>query len=47
MTMQYTVLLHRYSDGNYEAVAPAVPGFTGKGNTRDESLIQLRDTLRA
>ncbi len=44
--MQYTVLLHRYSDGNYEAVAPAVPGCTGKGSTRDEALTQLGDTLR-
>ena len=28
MIMQYTVLSHHYSDGNYEAVAPAVPGCT-------------------
>ncbi|RLC20795.1 MAG: hypothetical protein DRI57_03975 [Deltaproteobacteria bacterium] len=44
--MQYTVLLHSYSNGNYEAVAPAVPGCTGKGNTRDEALAQLGNTCR-
>ncbi|HHC24516.1 MAG TPA: type II toxin-antitoxin system HicB family antitoxin [Desulfobacterales bacterium] len=43
--MRYTVLLHHYLTGTYEAVVPAVPGCIGKGNTRDEALGQLRDTL--
>jgi len=44
--MQYTVLLHRYSTGVYEAVIPAVPGCAGKGKTRSEALNQLKNTLQ-
>lgn len=43
--MRYTVLLHAHSGGIYEAFAPAVPGCTGKGNTRAEALTQLKNTL--
>jgi len=44
--MRYTVLLHSYPTGGYEAVVPAVPGCMGKGDTRDEALSRLRRALR-
>ncbi len=44
--MRYTVLLHCHSSGIYEALAPAVPGCTGTGNTRNEALAHLESALR-
>ena len=44
--MRYTVLLHRYSAGVYEAVAPAAPGCKGRGANRTEALKQLRMMLQ-
>ncbi len=43
--MRYTVLLHRYSTGVYEAVAPAAPSCKGQGANRSEALKQLRMML--
>ncbi len=43
--MQYTVLLHSYPTGNYEAFAP-VPACVGKGRTRTEALAQLKNMLQ-
>ena len=44
--MRYTVLLHRYSTGVYEAIVPAVPGCAGKGKTQREALNQLKNILQ-
>ncbi len=44
--MRYTVLLHHYPTGIYEAFAPAVPACVGKGKTRSEALAQLRNILQ-
>lgn len=43
--MRYTVLLRKYQGRMYEAVAPAMPGFKGKGNTRREALSHLKTAL--
>ena len=43
--MRYTVLLRRRPLGTYVAVAPAVPGCAGEGETREEALSRLKSTL--
>ncbi len=40
--MQYPVLLHRDGTGRYEAVSLTVPTCAGKGENRNEALMDLK-----
>ena len=40
--MRYVVVLHEQPSGTYVAVAPAAPGCTAEGKTREEALQRLR-----
>ncbi len=43
--MRYMVLLRRRPLGTYVAVAPAAPGCTGEGGTRNEALSRLKASV--
>ena len=43
--MQYPVLVHRNRAGRYEAVSLSVPTCAGRGNNRDEALLDLKCLL--
>ncbi len=43
--MQYPVLLHRDGTGRYEAVSLTVPTCAGKGENRNEALMDLKRLL--
>ena len=44
--MQYPVLLHRDGTGRYEAVSLTVPLCAGKGENRNEALMDLKRLLQ-
>ncbi len=43
--MQYPVLVHRNRAGRYEAVSLSVPTCAGRGDNRDEALLDLKRLL--
>jgi predicted RNase H-like HicB family nuclease len=45
VTMRYTVVLQRESDGGYVASVPALPGCVSQGDTRSESLDNIKEAI--
>jgi predicted RNase H-like HicB family nuclease len=43
--MRYTVVLQRESDGGYVATVPALPGCVSQGDTRSESLDNIKEAI--
>jgi predicted RNase H-like HicB family nuclease len=43
--MRYTVVLQRESDGGYVASVPALPGCVSQGDTRSESLDNIKEAI--
>ena len=43
--MGYTVILEQESDGGFVAVVPALPGCVSQGDTRDETLRNVREAI--
>jgi predicted RNase H-like HicB family nuclease len=42
-SMRYTVILEQEADGGYVASVPALPGCVSQGDTRNETLINIRE----
>jgi predicted RNase H-like HicB family nuclease len=45
LTMKYTVVLQREADGGYVATVPALPGCVSQGDTRSESLDNIKEAI--
>ena len=43
--MRYTVVLEQESDGGYVASVPALPGCVSQGDTRAETLANIREAI--
>lgn len=43
--MQYTVILQQEADGGYVATVPSMPGCVSQGDSRDESLANIREAI--
>jgi len=43
--MGYTVILEQEPDGQYVAVAPALPGCVSQGATRQEVMANIREAI--
>ncbi len=43
--MRYTVILEDEPDGGYSASVPALPGCRSQGDTRDETLANIREAI--
>jgi predicted RNase H-like HicB family nuclease len=43
--MRYTVILEEGPDGGYSASVPALPGCRSQGDTRDETLANIREAI--
>jgi antitoxin HicB len=43
--MKYTVVLQREADGGYVATVPALPGCVSQGDTRSESLENIKEAI--
>jgi predicted RNase H-like HicB family nuclease len=43
--MRYTVVLERNADGGYVAVVPALPGCVSQGDSRTETLANIREAI--
>jgi predicted RNase H-like HicB family nuclease len=43
--MRYTVVLEREDDGGYVAGVPALPGCVSQGDTRAETLSNIREAI--
>ncbi len=43
--MRYTVVLERDTDGGYVAVVPALPGCVSQGDSRAETLANIREAI--
>jgi predicted RNase H-like HicB family nuclease len=43
--MSYTVILQQEPDGGYVAVVPALPGCVSQGDTRSETLANIREAM--
>lgn len=41
--MRYTVILEQESDGGYVATVPVLPGCVSQGDTREESIGNIRE----
>ena len=44
--MRYTVVLEREADSGYVVSVPALPGCVSQGNTRIESLNNIREAIK-
>lgn len=44
-SMRYTVVLEQEGDGGYVAVVPALPGCVSQGDSRAETLSNIRDAI--
>jgi predicted RNase H-like HicB family nuclease len=45
MAMKYTVVLNREADGGFVASIPVLPGCVSQGNSREESLSNIREAM--
>ena len=45
LTMKYTVVLLRDPDGGFVATVPALPGCVSQGETRSESLDNIKEAI--
>jgi antitoxin HicB len=43
--MKYTVVLQRESDGGFVATVPALPGCVSQGDTRSESIENIKEAI--
>jgi predicted RNase H-like HicB family nuclease len=43
--MRYTVILEEEPDGGYSASVPALAGCRSQGDTRDETLANIREAI--
>jgi predicted RNase H-like HicB family nuclease len=43
--MRYTVVLEQEADGGYVASVPALPGCVSQGDSRDETLANIREAI--
>lgn len=43
--MKYTVILGREADGGYVAAVPVLPGCVSQGDTREETLANIREAI--
>ena len=43
--MKYTVILEREADGGYVVSVPVLPGCVSQGDTREESLGNIREAI--
>ena len=43
--MRFTVVLEQEPDGGYVASVPALPGCVSQGDTREESLSNIREAI--
>ncbi|MGA2905195.1 MAG: type II toxin-antitoxin system HicB family antitoxin [Candidatus Korobacteraceae bacterium] len=46
MTMRYTVVLEKESDGGYVVTVPALPGCVSQGDSRGEALANIREAIQ-
>ena len=44
--MRYTVVLEQEADGGYVATVPALPGCVSQGDSREESLANIREAIQ-
>ncbi len=44
--MRYTVVLEQEPDGGYVASVPALPGCVSQGDTRPETLANIREAMQ-
>ena len=45
MTKEYSALIVPAEEGGFWAICPEVPGANGQGETREETLANLRDAI--
>jgi predicted RNase H-like HicB family nuclease len=43
--MNYTVILNREDDGGFSAVVPALPGCVSQGDSRPETMRNIREAI--
>jgi predicted RNase H-like HicB family nuclease len=43
--VRYTVVLEQESDGGYFATVPTLPGCVSQGDTREEAILHIRDSI--
>ena len=45
--MRYTIFVQHRPDGRYEASVPVMPGIAAEGETREGTIVALKQAMRA